>query len=172
MRSPRYSLCRHRLYDARSPLAIFRQNRHLLHDLPKLGAAVIQQWVKPTYGVRVLIMVIPHTFNGRLRFNSHLHILVSAGGLQESEGRWITPLAFNKEKLMHMWRLAVITFLREALRAKVLMSDLSADELRTVLTTQYERWWSIDVDRFESNSTSCSTQADTSGGRRSHRIVL
>jgi len=24
----------------------FGRNRHLLHDLPKLGAAVIQQWVK------------------------------------------------------------------------------------------------------------------------------
>lgn len=129
---------------------IFRQNRHLLHDLPKLGAAVIQQWVKLKYGIRVLIMVIPHTFNGRLHFNSHLHILVSAAGLQESEARWITPLDFNKEKLMHMWRLAVVTFLRQALRAKVLASDLSAKELRIVLTTQYQRWWSIDVDQFES----------------------
>lgn len=129
---------------------IFRQNRHLLHDLPKLGAAVIQQWVKLKHGVRVLIMVIPHTFGGRLNFNSHLHILVSAGGLQESEGRWITRLVFDKDKLMNMWRFAVITYLREALRAKVLTSDLSVEELGTVLTTQYERWWIIDIDHFES----------------------
>jgi len=129
---------------------IFRQNRHLLHDLPKLGAAVIAQWVKLKYGVRVQLMVIPHTFGGRLNFNSHLHILVSAGGLQESESRWITGLVFDQDKLMHMWRFAVITFLREALRAKALTSDLSAEKLRTVLTTQYERWWSIDVDHFES----------------------
>ena len=47
---------------------IFRHNRHLLHDLPKLGAAVIQQWVKIKCGVRVLIMVIPHTFGGRSEF--------------------------------------------------------------------------------------------------------
>ena len=25
---------------------IFRQNRHLLHDLPNLGAAVLQQWAR------------------------------------------------------------------------------------------------------------------------------
>ena len=130
--------------------AIFQQNRHLLHDLPVLGAAVIQEWVKLERGARALIMVIPHTFGGRLNFNSHLHILVSAGGLQESEGRWISRLAFNKKKLMHMWRFAVITYVREALRAKALTSDLSAEELRTVLTTQYERWWSIDIDAFES----------------------
>ena len=41
---------------------IFQQNRHLLYDLPRLGAAVIQQWLKAQYGVRVLILVVEHTF--------------------------------------------------------------------------------------------------------------
>jgi hypothetical protein len=129
---------------------IFEENRHLLHDLPALGAAAIQQWVKAKYGVRVLVMVVPHTFGGRLNFNSHLHILVSAGGLQEAENRWIAPLCFDKSKLMAMWRYAVITYLREALKAGVLTSHLSAKELRKVLTTQYERRWSIDIDSFGS----------------------
>ncbi|MGO9303967.1 MAG: transposase zinc-binding domain-containing protein, partial [Candidatus Korobacteraceae bacterium] len=39
--------------------SIFQKNRHLLHDLPALGAAVIQQWVKVKFGASVLIMVIP-----------------------------------------------------------------------------------------------------------------
>src|ERR1035437_7071323 len=78
---------------------IFRQNRHLLHDLPALGAAVIQQWAKLKCGVRLPIMVIPHTFGGRLNFNPHLHILVSGGGLQESEGRWVNDLVFDRRKM-------------------------------------------------------------------------
>jgi hypothetical protein len=122
---------------------IFQQNRHLLHDMAALGAAVIQQWVKARYGVRVLIMVVQHTFGRRLNFNPHLHILVSAGGLQEAEGRWIAPLTFEKEALMHMWRFAVTTYLREALKAKVLKSDFSAEDLKNILTMQYERWWNI-----------------------------
>jgi hypothetical protein len=125
---------------------IFKQNRHLLHDLPALGAAVIQQWVKARYGVCVLIMVVPHTFGARLNFNSHLHILVSTGGLRESAGRWISQLRFNKRALMAMWRYAVITFLREALEANVLKSNLSREELRCVFKTQYERWWNIYID--------------------------
>jgi len=129
---------------------IFQQNRHLLYDLPALGAAAIQQWVKARYGVRVLIMVVQHTFGRRLNFNPHLHILVSAGGLQESEGRWIAQLHYEKDALMHMWRYAVITYLREALRAKVLTSDLRAEDLKAVLKTQYERWWNIDIDHFKS----------------------
>ncbi len=124
---------------------ILQQNRPLLHDLPALGAAVIQQWVKARYGVCVLVMVVQHTFGRRLNFNPHLHILVSAGGLQEAEGRWIAPLTFEKQALMHMWRYALITYLREAIRANVLRSELAAEELKRILTTQYERWWNIKV---------------------------
>ena len=133
---------------------IFRQNRHLLHGLPKLGAAVIGQWAKLKYGVRLPIMVIPHTFGGRLNFNTHLHVLISAGGLQESEGRWVNSLVFDerndKSKMMRMWRFAVIAYLRAALEANVLTSDLSHKKLRARLKKQYERWWSIDIDHFAS----------------------
>ena len=59
---------------------------------------MIQEWVKARYGVRVLVMVVQHTFGRRLNFNPHLHILVSAGGLQELEGRWIAPLASRKKR--------------------------------------------------------------------------
>jgi Putative transposase/Transposase zinc-binding domain len=128
---------------------IFQQNRHLLYDLPRLGAAVIQQWVKARYGVRVLIMVVQHTFGRRLNFNPHLHILVSAGGFHEDNGVWDDKLCFDRKKLMRMWRYAVITFLRRALRMKSLTSELSAANLESILTTQYERWWSIDVAHFK-----------------------
>ena len=130
---------------------IFQQNRHLLHDLPALGAEMIQQWVKDRYGVRVLIMVVPHTFGAHLNFNCHLHILVSTGGLQESQGRWISRIHFPKLPLMRMWKYVVITYLREAIKANVLKSDLDAKEVRKMLETQYERdFWIVDVDPCES----------------------
>lgn len=127
---------------------IFQQNRHLLYALPRLGAAVIQQWLKAQYGVQVLILVVGHTFGRSLSFNPHLHILVSAGGLQEEKGRWIDSLGFDRNKLMHMWRYAVITLLRRALKANALKSDLSEARLKAVFTAQYERWWNIDVAHF------------------------
>jgi hypothetical protein len=127
--------------------SIFQQNRHLLHDLPALGAAVIQQWAQVKFGARVLILVIPHTFGARLNFNSHLHTLVSAGGLQG--GRWTPRLYFDRKRLMPMWRFAVITFLREALKAGVLRSSLQPGNLKAVLAREY-RWWSTHVDYFQS----------------------
>ena len=130
---------------------IFQRNRHLLHDLPALGAAVIKQWVKIKFGVEVLITVIPHTFGAWLNFNSHLHILVSAGGMKTSEGTWIDRLYFDRKKLMHMWRFAVLTFLRQALKAGVLKSDLRSEALKALLADQY-RWWSVHVDYFQSKT--------------------
>ena len=53
---------------------------------------------------------------------------------------------------MHMWRYAVITYLREAFKAQALHSDLSAGELGRILKTQYERWWNINIDRSMSKS--------------------
>jgi hypothetical protein len=129
---------------------IFQKNRHLFHDLPALGASVIQEWLKTKYGVRSLLMVVPHTFSRHLTFNAHLHILVSAGGLKESEGRWIADLTLNPKALMHMWRFAVITYLRAALKANVLMTGMGPAAFKEFLVSQYERWWNIDVHRFTS----------------------
>ncbi len=129
---------------------IFRQNRHLLHDLPALGAAAIQHWLKAKYGVSVLVIAVQHTFGRHLTFNSHLHMLVSAAGLQESECRWIAPLDFDKRELMRLWRYAIIAYLLAALKARVLTSDLRAERIKAVLTMQYHCRWYIYVDKFTS----------------------
>jgi len=129
---------------------IFQRNRHLLHDLPALGAAVIEQWVKSRYGVRVLIMVVPHTFGRHLNFNSHLHILVSSVGMSEAESRLKMRLHFDKKALMHMWRYAVITYLRVALTRGALWSEIADEQVKALLRTQYERWWNIDISHFHS----------------------
>jgi hypothetical protein len=118
--------------------SIFKRNRHLLHDLADLGASVIQQWIRIRYGVSVLVMVVPHTFGGDLKFNSHLHILLSAGGLHESSAEWIPHLRLEKGPLMRMWRYAVTAHLRSALRAGVLRSDLSTQALQRLLSTAYQ----------------------------------
>jgi hypothetical protein len=129
---------------------IFSSNRHLLHDLPALAASVLQQYLKMKHGVRGLVMVVPHTFGRRLNFHPHLHTLVSAGGLREGYICWVNVDEFDKKALMHMWKFAVINYLRAALSAHVLQSELSERRLREILTEQYERWWNIHIARFAS----------------------
>ena len=122
---------------------ILQQNRHLINDLAAVGSSVIQRWVQSRYGVRVFLIVVPQTFGGFLNFNPHLHMLVSAGGLQESQSRWIGRLYFNKSELMQMWRLALSAYLWLVLRAGALRSDSSTKQLKQDLTEQYRRQWII-----------------------------
>jgi len=69
------------------------ENRSLLHGMPAMAAAAIQLWAKARYRARILVVVVQQTFGGFLNFHPHLHIMVSAGGLQESKNRWIHRLA-------------------------------------------------------------------------------
>jgi hypothetical protein len=124
---------------------IFRMNRHLMDDLPALGAAVVEQWVKEVCGVRAMIMVVRHTFGRHMNFNPHLHLLVSAGGLRIADGKWVAGCRFDRKSLMARWRYALITYLRKALKSDVLQSEATLPEIRKLLTTQYERWWNVDV---------------------------
>lgn len=129
---------------------ILQQNRHLLHGVSAMGAEAIQQWVKARYGVRVLLIVVQHTFGGFLNFYPHLHVLVSEGGLQDSKARWIAGLEYGKRgfvELMYAWRYAVIAYLAEALKRQVITYELSAEELRMLFEAQYKRGWNIDISR-------------------------
>jgi hypothetical protein len=124
---------------------IFQQNRHLLHDLPAVGAAAIEFWAKSRYGARIVLMVIQQTYGGFLNFYPHLHTLVSAGGLALSTGQWIPKLEFDahQDELMIAWRYAVLAYLDEAIKSKVIMSDLSEHELRRILQREWGRDWNI-----------------------------
>ena len=129
---------------------LFRRNRHLLHDLPVLGAQVLQQRARQKYGIRLVIVVIPHTFGRHLNFNCHLHILVSEGGLQEDGAGWRARAPLDRKALMPMWRDAIITLLRQAARVGVLDTDMPRGALEQLLTAQEKRWWNIDIKRFRS----------------------
>ena len=100
---------------------------------------MLQQWARQTYGIRLLIVVIPHTFGRHLNFNSHLHILVSEGGLREDRTAWKSHAPLKQKALMPMWRYAVITLLREAATRGVLETDHTPHALRALLQAQYER---------------------------------
>jgi hypothetical protein len=136
---------------------LLQRNRHLLSDLPAIGATAIQFWTKARYGARVILMVVLQTYGGFLNFYPHLHTLVSAGGLDESTGRWIDNLNFqnanHKHELMLAWKLALLTALDAASKDGVLESDLRSDELNYVLKTEGGRKWNVYVSRLLSKGS-------------------
>jgi len=70
-------------------------------------------------------------------------------------GEKLAPLHFDRSKLMHMWRYAVITYLRAALKKGVLASEMRPEDLSRMLKQQYERWWNIYVNPIKSKWHFC-----------------
>jgi hypothetical protein len=101
---------------------LFRDNPALTRALPALAAAVIQTRVASMNGLRVGVMAILHTFNGKLEFNSHVHTMVTAGGLCDSSEVWVSRILYDSHALMRSWRRAVIAILRAAAQAGLLVT--------------------------------------------------
>jgi hypothetical protein len=124
---------------------VFKENRHLMHDLPTLGGEAVLQWMNDKFRVRPLILVVQHTFGRHLNFNAHLHMLVSAGGLLESESLWIGGVSLNPVGFMKLWRHGVIEYLRRALQAGILESGLNSWQLRELFADKYDVEWHVDL---------------------------
>jgi Putative transposase len=126
---------------------LFRDNKPLADALPALAAGAISALILARYGLRPGVIMILHTFNGHLEFNSHVHTMVTAGGLQASSGSWLDRVYYDNDFLMKLWRRAVLDLLRTAHCAGVLRTNMTSEELATVLLEQ-ERWWSVKIDHL------------------------
>jgi len=129
--------------------SFFRDNPRLAKALPALAAGVIRTQVGVRHSVRVGVIAILHTFNGRLEFNSHVHTMVTGGGLCGSSDTWVPRVYYNRDLLMRAWQRAVIALLRAALRARHLWTELTAGQMTDLLTHLERRWWSIKIKLFE-----------------------
>jgi hypothetical protein len=128
----------------------FRDNPPLAKALSALAAEVIKARVSARYGLRVGAIAILHTFNGKLEFNSHVHTMVTGGGLFGSSDTWVCRVYYDRDPLMKSWRKAVIALLRAALRAGQLHAEMTVDQMEAMLTYQEKRWWSVRIQSFES----------------------
>ena len=128
----------------------FKAHRLLQHDLPALGAAVLQQWAWSRYQVRLFGIVIQHTFGGHLNHNPHLHIMVSAGGLKPAEARWVKSLEFDRGQIMDLWRFAVTSYLWKAHRDGLLRESSLPKDFNDLINRQVQRDWNIHITRIMS----------------------
>ncbi len=129
---------------------LFRGNPLLAKALPALAAKVIQARVSAKYGLRVGVIAILHTFNGKLEFNSHVHTMVTGGGLYGSSDTWVSRAYYERDLMMQAWRRAVIALIRAALRAGQLRTQMASDQADEMLAEQENRWWSIKIQCFKS----------------------
>jgi len=127
---------------------LLARNRWLCSKLPEIAARVIGSYARVHYGAEVGVMAVLHTFNAELRFNSHVHALVTAGGLQTSGSGWRPRIFFVRDKLMRSWQRLVIALLRGALDAGQFDLGVGRDELEDLLQHEEKRGWIVHVQAF------------------------
>lgn len=128
---------------------VFSQNRALADALPVLAANAVESFASAKHGLRTGVIAFLHTFNGELKFNSHVHTMATAGGWRISSGSWVQSVYYRWEILMRLWRRAVLDLLRTALRQGQLRMSMTVDEMEAMLTEQ-ERWWSVKIQSLDS----------------------
>jgi hypothetical protein len=130
--------------------AVFRDNTSLTRALAPLAASIIQASAAARYGARVGIIAVLHTFNGKMEFNSHVHTMVTAGGLPNRSATWLRGIYYDRNSLMEGWKRAVIGLLRFALSSGQLNTTMLAGDMEKLLAEQEQRWWSVKIQSFRS----------------------
>jgi hypothetical protein len=120
----------------------FFRDRQLARLLPVLAAKTIGAWIRAKFGLTVGVIAVLHTFNSRMDFNAHVHVMVTAGGLEPS-GVWRSSVYYDVDALTHYWRKAIIRLLRGSLRVGTLHTDLPTEQVEEMLLRQENRWWSV-----------------------------
>lgn len=127
---------------------LFRDNPRLAKALSALAAEIIKAHANAKYGLRAGVIAILHTFNGKLEYNSHLHTMVTGGGLHGSSDICVAQVYYDRDALMEAWRRAVIALLRAVLRARKLQTELTAGQVEDLLTHLEKCWWSVNIQSF------------------------
>ena len=125
---------------------LFQDNPHLAKALPALAAKMIEIRVTARYGVRVGVIAILHTFNGQMKFNSHVHTMITGGGMVRSA--WLSQVYYDPFQIRRAWREAVIDLLRTALCTGRLRTTMSINDVEAMLGEQERRPWRIKIQSF------------------------
>lgn len=92
----------------------FAEYRELLNELSKIAAKVISK-LAGKRKVKVGMFIALHTFGHDLKWNVHIHLSVTMGGLTEQQ-TW-EKIRFSNRAIMPMWRYEIINLLREHSKA-------------------------------------------------------
>jgi hypothetical protein len=114
---------------------LFQQDRSLLNQLASLAADVILKLSKKKK-IKVAIFTALHTFGRDLKWNVHIHLSVTMGGLSHNLQQWL-DMRFSKKAVMPMWRQRVIKMLRQA------QKDNRISVTPAFLEVQYHKNWIV-----------------------------
>lgn len=101
---------------------------------------LLDVWSKAEKGVPGIIAVM-HTFGGDLKWNPHVHCIVTCGGLEGERWRWMTFVSYRR--LKGVWKYHVVDGLRQW--GKQRYSGQEYVRFNRWLNMLYEKEWYVHV---------------------------
>lgn len=141
--------------------------KHLVFTLPeqfrdwirknrKVGLDALFLAVKDTLliyskqrGFRPGLIVILHTFGSDLKWNAHIHVIITAGGLSLKEDQWIKHSYFPQEVIRPMYRYRFLQELKKLFKKGLLIPPPSCRHIKSYetfnswLTQFYHKEWYV-----------------------------
>lgn len=102
--------------------------------------SLLTVWRRMGKGVPGVIAVV-HTFGGDLKWNPHVHVIVTCGGLDEERWKWVNFVPY--EKLKAAWKYGVVNGIRQL--AKKRCTGKAYTRFNRWLNFLYEKKWYVHV---------------------------
>lgn len=133
---------------------IFAFNRNLLKHLSRLAANTVNSFAAKR-GILPGIFTALHTFGRDLKWNVHVHLSTTCGGLSHDGDTW-KSLYFPKNAITPMWRYAIISFLRQSYNSLILSDSLknicpNFNAWSQWLDAHYQKSWIVHFARTSKN---------------------
>jgi hypothetical protein len=130
---------------------IILSNRKLLLNLLfKSASKTILSWTIQNKSYIPGIIMVLHTFGRDLKFNPHIHMILSCGGLNLDNSKWISHNFIPHNALKSIWRYQIINSLRSlfenrslSLPAPLRVHDLSS--FNKFLDLLYSKTWYVHI---------------------------
>lgn len=98
---------------------VFLANRKLLNILFQAASRAILEWCRERGGYIPGLVCILHTFGSDLKFNPHVHMLTTEGGLSLDKKRWVSNEYIPWAMLKARWKYWVVKLLRPELKKMI-----------------------------------------------------
>ena len=122
-------------------------NRKIMLDaLFRFAALTITTWTTKNKSYIPGITMILHTFGRDLKFNPHIHVLITCGGLSLDYSQWINNFFIPHQSLKSVWRYNIISFIRKSAKKGLLVlpHDIQSN-LNPFLDKLYSKIWYVNI---------------------------
>lgn len=125
---------------------ILLNRKILLNTLFNLAAATVTSWTISNKSYSPGITMVIHTFGRDLKFNPHIHMLLTCGGLSLDCSSWVNNFFIPHQALKAIWKYNVVSFIRtSAKKNSLILPQQIASNLNAFLDNLYSKTWYVSL---------------------------